>query len=62
MSMVVNAATYRKLVQEDLEWIKTVPRTLERDHVIQILERQIRDAERVTTEDRLEQLNSRVSP
>lgn len=52
MSMTVNAETYRQLVREDLDWLLTTPRTLERDHVQQILEQQIRDAEEITTRDR----------
>lgn len=49
--MIVNAATYRRLVEEDIEWLLTCPRTLERDHVLMILQWQIRDADRVVADD-----------
>lgn len=49
--MIVTAETYRKLVTEDIEWLKTVPRTLERDHVLLILEHQVRDAEEIVKRD-----------
>ena len=49
--MIVNAATYRRLVEEDIEWLLTCPRTLERDHVLMIPQWQIRDAHLVVAED-----------
>lgn len=51
MSMIVNAATYRRLVEEDIEWLLTCPRTLERDHVLVILQAQIRDAHLIVADD-----------
>lgn len=30
---------FTKTVQEDIEWLKKQPRTLERDHILLILER-----------------------
>ncbi len=50
--MQINATTYRKLVQEDIDWLNTMPRTLERDHILLILAHQIRDAEEITVRDR----------
>ena len=38
MSLTLNRTAYEKLIAEDLEWLLTQPRTLERDHVIQIVE------------------------
>lgn len=58
---IVNARTYRKLVQEDIDWLMTVPRTLEREHILLILEQQIRDAEEITTRDRERERASGVS-
>jgi hypothetical protein len=43
----MNSEAYRKLVQEDIDWLLTMPRTLERDHILLILEYQIRDAEEI---------------
>ncbi len=45
MSLILNPSAYRKLVQEDLDWLLTTPRTLERDHVEAILKWQIQHAE-----------------
>ena len=53
MSMVVNAEAYRKLIREDIAWLDKMPRTLERDHILQVLECQIRNAETITASDRL---------
>ena len=44
MAGIINAEAYRKLVQEDLDWLMNQPRTLERDHIAVILRCQIRDA------------------
>jgi len=52
MSMVVNTEAYRKLIREDIAWLETMPRTLERDHIVQVLEFQIRDADTITAADR----------
>ncbi len=49
--MIVNAATYRRLVEEDIEWLLTCHRTLERDHVLVILQAQIRDAHLIVAEE-----------
>ncbi len=38
MSTILFKSAYRKLIDEDLEWLETTPRTLERDHVEMILE------------------------
>ncbi len=35
--MILNRAAYQRLVDEDLEWLLTQPRTLERDHIEQTL-------------------------
>ena len=37
MGTKVNRAAYEKLIKEDLEWLLSQPRTLERDHIQQIL-------------------------
>ena len=37
MPLTLNPTAYRKLLQEDIEWLLTVPRTLERDHVLHLL-------------------------
>ena len=50
--MIVNSEAYRKLVREDIEWLLRQPRTLERNHIRQILEHQIRDAEEIVSRDR----------
>jgi hypothetical protein len=47
VAMSVNADTYRVLCREDLDWLMTTPRTLERDHIQVILEWHIRNAEHV---------------
>lgn len=62
MSLIVNSATYRKLVREDLDWLLTVPRTLERDHIQLILEQQIRDAAEIVERDSKRQRESGIHP
>lgn len=52
MSLPMNANAYRQLVDEDIAWLKTMPRTLERDHILLILEHQKINAEEITTRDR----------
>lgn len=37
MSGIVTRAAYQRLVDEDLEWLEKQPRTLERDHIIDIV-------------------------
>lgn len=41
MSMKLNRAAYQQLVDEDLEWLSKQPRTLEREHVIQIVRQSV---------------------
>ena len=38
MSMKITRAAYKQLIAEDLAWLDTLPRTLERDHVRLIVE------------------------
>lgn len=44
---IVNSAAYRQLVDEDLEWLRKQPRTLERDHIEVILKWHIEHASAV---------------
>lgn len=37
MSGIITKEAYQKLVDEDIAWLKQQPRTLERDHVIEIV-------------------------
>lgn len=37
MSGQLNRHAYRKLVQEDIDWLLAQPRTLERDHIHAVL-------------------------
>lgn len=37
MTMPLNRAAYRDLIRENLAWLESTPRTLERDHVIAIV-------------------------
>lgn len=37
MPTTLNRKAFEKLVEEDIEWLLKQPRTLERDHVEQIL-------------------------
>ncbi len=39
MSMKLNWLAWVQLLKGDLDWLRAQPRTLERDHVIQIIER-----------------------
>ncbi len=34
---VINSPAYKKLIDENLEWLMKMPRTLERDHIEQVL-------------------------
>jgi hypothetical protein len=34
---VINSSAYRKLIDENIAWLRTMPRTLERDHIEQVL-------------------------
>lgn len=38
MGTNMNSDAYRKLIDEDLEWLNKQPRTLEREHIKQIVE------------------------
>lgn len=38
MGMMMNRESYERLIQEDIAWLNTMPRTLERDHIIDVLE------------------------
>lgn len=38
MGMMMNRESYERLIQEDIAWLNTMPRTLERDHIIAVLE------------------------
>ena len=38
MGMMMNRESYERLIQEDIAWLNTIPRTLERDHIIDVLE------------------------
>lgn len=42
MSLPINRETHRKLIDDDIAWLETVPRTLERDHVLSILRADLR--------------------
>ncbi len=37
MSSKLNKFAYEQLINEDIEWINTMPRTLEREHIIDVL-------------------------
>lgn len=37
MSGIVTSAVYRELIQDDIDWLVEMPRTLERNHIIEIL-------------------------
>jgi hypothetical protein len=52
MSLVLNSEAYRKLIREDLDWLLRQPRTLERDHIQQILEWQMEYAKAVVAHER----------
>lgn len=41
MSTRLNREAYEKLVKEDIEWLRQQPRTLERDHILVILEKAV---------------------
>lgn len=38
MAGKVTWSAWQKLLMEDLDWLRALPKTLERDHVVQILE------------------------
>lgn len=41
MTSRVNRETYQRLIDEDISWLETVPRTLERDHVVLVLRQSV---------------------
>jgi hypothetical protein len=45
--MIVTVDQYRKLIAEDIDWLKTMPATLERDHILLILNYQSIDAKEI---------------
>ena len=42
MSMRMTRREYERLVAENIAWLKTMPRTLERDHILAILGEAVR--------------------
>jgi len=38
MGIKLNTEAYRKLISEDIEWLKKQPRSLEQEHILAILE------------------------
>lgn len=38
MGMMMNRESYERLIKEDIVWLNTMPRTLERDHIRDVLE------------------------
>lgn len=47
MNFPMNAEGYRELLEADKAWLLRAPQTLERDHIILILNSQIEDAEEI---------------
>jgi len=41
MSTTLNRKSYEKLIAEDICWLKAIPRTLERDHILAVLENSV---------------------
>lgn len=37
MGMIMDRESYERLIREDIAWLNTMPRTLERDHIIDVL-------------------------
>lgn len=55
MSSRINQHTYKKLIDENLEWLATTSRSLERDHIeliVKASESHEYDSVKVTTEER----------
>ena len=48
----INSPTYKKLIDENLEWLLKMPRTLERDHIEQVLRWHSQNAAVVTAFER----------
>jgi hypothetical protein len=42
MASTLNRPAFVQLIMEDLEWLATTPRTLEREHIKAILEERLR--------------------
>ena len=38
---MVNREAYRKLIDEDIEWLLKQPRSLERDHIVNVLKNSV---------------------
>lgn len=49
---VINASAYRKLIEENIAWLMAMPRTLERDHIEQVLKWHSKNAAVVTAFER----------
>lgn len=49
---VINSPAYKKLIDENLEWLLKMPRTLERDHIEQVLRWHSQNAAVVTEFER----------
>lgn len=45
--MIVTAEAYRQLISQNIDWLKTMPQSLERDHILLILNYQHVDAEEI---------------
>jgi len=37
MSIMMDRPAYEQMIQEDIDWLMKQPRTLERDHVVEVL-------------------------
>jgi hypothetical protein len=66
MSWTLNLAAYQQLIDDDLAWAESMPRTLERDHVLDVLRwcrvHRLDDVDRLTQEiKRLHLLNLSAS-
>jgi len=35
--MTITRSAYEKLIEEDVAWLKTMPRSSERDHIVEVL-------------------------
>lgn len=42
MASILNRPAFEQLLKEDLEWLATTPRTLEREHIKAVLEERLR--------------------
>lgn len=43
MGTRLNRSGYKKLIEEDIAWLKTMPRSCERDHILAVLENSVED-------------------